>query len=240
VRRVPRRPQPRPRAAGRRPAVPSTCETDRGWPDEVGRDHPVLQRPLVVGRWAWRGLLGVWLGTVDVGQQTPIAVHHLMRKAQKNSKSSLVLARICMSRSTSAISAARAASDRGCWAACTSTRPSPTRPSKLTRARSPLCNTGLSVHVCSQMPPSRTVAPYSPPKTIAQPRAVSRHGRHPPPFIPDTRPEHCRSARRLSCESSPRRGKMALRLTLSRVDAESIPLRGQYNALGRGRGCQPR
>jgi hypothetical protein len=38
------------------------------------------------------------------------------------------------------------------------------------------------------MPPSRTVAPYSPPKTIAQPRAVPRHGRHPPPFIPGTNP----------------------------------------------------
>jgi transposase-like protein len=36
------------------------------------------------------------------------------------------------------------------------------------------------------MPPSRTVAPYSPPKTIAQPRAVPRHRRHPPPFIPVT------------------------------------------------------
>jgi hypothetical protein len=36
------------------------------------------------------------------------------------------------------------------------------------------------------MPPSRTVAPYSPPKTIAQPRAIPRHGRHPPPFIPVT------------------------------------------------------
>jgi transposase-like protein len=36
------------------------------------------------------------------------------------------------------------------------------------------------------MPPSRTVAPYSPPRTTAQTRAVPRHGPHPPPFIPVT------------------------------------------------------
>jgi transposase-like protein len=36
------------------------------------------------------------------------------------------------------------------------------------------------------MPPSRTVAPYSPPRTHHSPDAVPRHGRHPPPFIPVT------------------------------------------------------
>jgi transposase-like protein len=36
------------------------------------------------------------------------------------------------------------------------------------------------------MPPSRTVAPYSPPRTQTQPPTVPRHGRHPPPFIPVT------------------------------------------------------
>jgi transposase-like protein len=39
------------------------------------------------------------------------------------------------------------------------------------------------------VPPSRTVAPYSPPRTILQrPGAVPRHGRHPAPFIPATNP----------------------------------------------------
>ena len=41
---------------------------------------------------------------------------------------------------------------------------------------------------------------------------------------------------RLFCESAPQRGRMALRLTLSRVDAESSPLRGQWQAPGEGRG----
>jgi len=57
----------------------------------------------------------------------------------------------------------------------------------LTRPRRPSNKNGLPVHVCSWMPPSRTVAPYSPPRTFLQrPGAVPRHGRHPPPFIPDT------------------------------------------------------
>jgi transposase-like protein len=38
------------------------------------------------------------------------------------------------------------------------------------------------------MPPSRTVAPYSPPRTHHSPDAAPRHGRHPPPFIPVTNP----------------------------------------------------
>jgi transposase-like protein len=38
------------------------------------------------------------------------------------------------------------------------------------------------------MPPSRTVAPYSPSRTPLAARKVSRHGRHLPPFIPDTNP----------------------------------------------------
>ena len=41
----------------------------------------------------------------------------------------------------------------------------------------------------------------------------------------------------LFCESAPPRGRMALRLTLSRVDAESSPLRGQWQAPGEGRRC---
>jgi hypothetical protein len=36
------------------------------------------------------------------------------------------------------------------------------------------------------MPPSRTVAPYSPPQTPPAPETVARHGRHLPPFIPVT------------------------------------------------------
>jgi transposase-like protein len=36
------------------------------------------------------------------------------------------------------------------------------------------------------MPPSRTVAPYSPPRTPAAPRPSLGTGRHPPPFIPVT------------------------------------------------------
>ena len=37
------------------------------------------------------------------------------------------------------------------------------------------------------MPPSRTVAPYSPPRTpLRRSDAVPRHGRHLPPFIPVT------------------------------------------------------
>ena len=36
------------------------------------------------------------------------------------------------------------------------------------------------------MPPSRTVAPYSPTRTPTGVEAVSGHGGHPPPFIRDT------------------------------------------------------
>src|SRR5437016_3823653 len=36
------------------------------------------------------------------------------------------------------------------------------------------------------MPPSRTVAPYSPARTPAGARAGRGHGKHPPPFIRDT------------------------------------------------------
>jgi transposase-like protein len=36
------------------------------------------------------------------------------------------------------------------------------------------------------MPPSRTVAPYSPTRTPPGVEAVKGHGRHPPPFIRDT------------------------------------------------------
>ena len=36
------------------------------------------------------------------------------------------------------------------------------------------------------MPPSRTVAPYSPPRTPPAPEKVPRHGWHLPPFIPVT------------------------------------------------------
>jgi transposase-like protein len=36
------------------------------------------------------------------------------------------------------------------------------------------------------MPPSRTVAPYSPTRTPAGVEAVLGHGGHPPPFIRDT------------------------------------------------------
>ncbi len=38
------------------------------------------------------------------------------------------------------------------------------------------------------MPPSRTVAPYSPARTPTSVEAVRGHGRHPPPFIRDTNP----------------------------------------------------
>ena len=36
------------------------------------------------------------------------------------------------------------------------------------------------------MPPSRTVAPYSPARTPSPSRPVVGHGKHPPPFIRDT------------------------------------------------------
>jgi transposase-like protein len=36
------------------------------------------------------------------------------------------------------------------------------------------------------MPPSRTVAPYSPPQTPSAPETVARHGQHLPRFIPVT------------------------------------------------------
>ena len=36
------------------------------------------------------------------------------------------------------------------------------------------------------MPPSRTVAPYSPPRTHPALETVARHGQHLPPFIPVT------------------------------------------------------
>jgi transposase-like protein len=38
------------------------------------------------------------------------------------------------------------------------------------------------------MPPSRTVAPYSPTRTPPGVEAVKGHGRHPPPFIRDNNP----------------------------------------------------
>ena len=38
------------------------------------------------------------------------------------------------------------------------------------------------------MPPSRTVAPYSPTRTPPAPRRSTGHGRHLPPFIPVTNP----------------------------------------------------
>ena len=38
------------------------------------------------------------------------------------------------------------------------------------------------------MPPSRTVAPYSPNPDTTSVEAVKGHGRHPPPFIRDTNP----------------------------------------------------
>ena len=36
------------------------------------------------------------------------------------------------------------------------------------------------------MPPSRTVAPYSPARTRSASKPVVGHGQHPPPFIRDT------------------------------------------------------
>ena len=50
-----------------------------------------------------------------------------------------------------------------------------------TRTDCPTC-------VCSQMPPSRTVAPYSPARTPTGVEAVKGHSRHPPVFILDNNP----------------------------------------------------
>jgi Transposase, Mutator family len=56
----------------------------------------------------------------------------------------------------------------------------------LTRARSPSNETGLPVHVCLKTPLSRTVAPYSPPRTQSAPDTVAGITRRLRPFIPDT------------------------------------------------------
>ena len=56
----------------------------------------------------------------------------------------------------------------------------------LTRARSPPNETGLPVHVCLKAPLSRTVAPYSPPRTQSAPDTVAGITRRLRPFIPDT------------------------------------------------------
>ena len=58
----------------------------------------------------------------------------------------------------------------------------------LTRARSPPNETGLPVHVCLRAPLSRTVAPYSPPRTQSAPDTVAGITRRLRPFIPDTNP----------------------------------------------------
>jgi hypothetical protein len=56
----------------------------------------------------------------------------------------------------------------------------------LTRPRRPSSNNGLPDHVCFRMPPSRTVAPYSPAPAPQALRQVFRNGRHLPSFIPVT------------------------------------------------------
>jgi hypothetical protein len=58
----------------------------------------------------------------------------------------------------------------------------------LTRAQSPPNETGLPVHVCLKAPLSRTVAPYSPPRTQSAPDTVAGITRRLRPFIPDTNP----------------------------------------------------
>jgi hypothetical protein len=109
----------------------------------------------------------------------------------------------------------------------------------LTRPRGPSNKNGLPVHVCSKMPPSRTVAPYSPPRTQTQPQRgpsartapaafhtgyQSAGARQPRDRPPHRRRRHLPQRRR----SHPPRRRAAHRANRRVADLQALPLRREH------------